>query len=206
MTDTATSPSTTSSRSSRLRTIGRWMVTFTGFPLGGFAAELLVGPVDGRVAALIGGLMTGAFIGAVQWWGLGSGHGRPAAAGWIAATAMGFMVGLGIGAAAVGYNTGLESLVIQGAICGLAVGIAQALVLRPRLGRLALAWPPALAAIWAIGWAVTTSVGVRVDLQFTVFGSAGAIVVTALTVVLPLSLNRQSRNRQSRNRQSLNRR
>ena len=195
MTDIATSPSTTSARTARLRTAARWMVTFTGFPLGGFAAELLVGPVDSITTALIGGLITGVFIGAVQWWGLGSGHGRPAPAVWIAATAIGFIVGLGVGAAAVGYGTSLGSLVMQGAICGFAVGIAQALVLRARLGRLALAWPPALAAIWAIGWAVTTSIGVQVDLQFTVFGSAGAIVVTALTVVLPLSLNRQSRNR-----------
>ena len=30
----------------RLRTVARWMVTFLGFPLGGFAADLLVGPVD----------------------------------------------------------------------------------------------------------------------------------------------------------------
>lgn len=105
-------------------------------------------------------------------------------------TATGFMVGLGIGAATVGYATGLGSLVIQGAICGLAVGVAQALVRRIRIGLLTLAWRPALAAIWAIGWAVTTSIGVQVDLQFTVFGSAGAIVVTGLTAVLPLTLNR----------------
>ena len=31
---------------SPLRTVARWMVTFVGFPLGGFAADLLVGPVD----------------------------------------------------------------------------------------------------------------------------------------------------------------
>lgn len=190
MTDIATSPSTTPTRSSRLRTVGRWMVTFTGFPLGGFTAELLVGPVNSITAALIGGLITGVFVGAVQWWGLGSGPGRPAPAAWIAATATGFMVGLGVGAATVSYDTGLGSLIIQGAICGLAVGVAQGIVLRTRFGLLTLAWPPALAAIWAIGWAVTTSIGVQVDLQFTVFGSAGAIVVTALTAVLPLTLNR----------------
>jgi hypothetical protein len=102
-------------------------------------------------------------------------------------TATGFMVGLGIGAATVGYATGLGSLVIQGAICGLAVGVAQALVRRIRIGLLTLAWRPALAAIWANGWAVTTSIGVQVDLQFAVFGSAGAIVVTGLTAVLTLN-------------------
>ncbi len=44
--------------------------------------------------------------------------------------------------------------------------------------------------MWAAGWAITTSIGVEVDEQFTVFGSSGAITVTALTVVLPLALRR----------------
>jgi hypothetical protein len=44
--------------------------------------------------------------------------------------------------------------------------------------------------IWAIGWAVTTSIGVQVDEQFTVFGSAGAIVVTAITAILPVLTSR----------------
>ncbi len=80
---------------------------------------------------------------------------------------------------------------VRGAICGLAVGAAQAVVLRARLGRLALAWPPpALAAIWALGWTITTLGGIQVDQRFTVFGSFGAITVTALTAVLPLIINR----------------
>ena len=41
-------------------------------------------------------------------------------------------VGLAIGSAAVGYGTSLGELVVQGAICGLAIGTAQALVLRGR--------------------------------------------------------------------------
>jgi len=52
MTDIATAPSTTPARSSRLRTVGRWMVTFTGFPLGGLTAELLIGPANSITAAL----------------------------------------------------------------------------------------------------------------------------------------------------------
>ena len=61
-------------------------------------------------------------------------------------------------------------------------------MLAPLLGRAALAWPAALAAIWAVGWAVTYAFGIQVDEQFTVFGSSGAVVVTALTAVLPLTL------------------
>ena len=74
---------------------------------------------------------------------------------------------------------------VQGAICGLAIGTAQALVLR---GRVAYLWAPALSALWALGWAITTSIGIDVETQYTVFGSSGALVVTAATAVLPVLL------------------
>ena len=181
----------TARTTSTFRTIARWMVTFIGFPAGGFAALLLIGPVDSPATAAVGGLITGAILGAVQSFGLG--RSGPPAWQWISATAIGLMVGLSVGAAAVDYATNLTALVIQGAVTGLAVGAAQAIPLRARLGRIAFAWPAALAVSWAIGWAVTTSIGVQVDDQFTVFGSAGAIVVTALTAVLPVLLNRATR-------------
>jgi hypothetical protein len=167
------------------------MITFLGFPAGGFAAWLLVGPVDGLVSAIVGGIITGAVLGAIQSWGLG--RNGPPAREWIAATALGFTVGLSLGAAVVDYGTTLGALAMQGAITGLAVGTAQAWVLRERLGRTALAVPPALAAIWALGWSITTASGIGVEEQFTVFGASGAIVVAALTAILPVMINsRQS--------------
>jgi len=189
MSDLTTVPSTTTPRHRPLRVAARWMLTFVGFPLGGFAAMLLVGPVDDPLAAALGGLITGVAIGIAQ--ALGLRRGGPAPGPWIAATAVGTTVGMTAGAAAVDYGTDLAALVIQGVICGFAVGAGQAVTLRARLGRLALAWPVALAVIWAIGWTVTTVAGVQVDQQFTVFGSLGAIAVTAGTVVLPLILNRR---------------
>ena len=170
------------------RTAGRWMLTFVGFPIGGLTASFVAGPVDSAGAALLGGAVTGAILGAVQAWGLG--RRRPPATQWIRATALGLAVGLAVGAAAVDYRTSLSALALQGAVCGATVGIGQALILRARLGRLALAWPPVLGLIWALGWAITTAIGVEVDEQFTVFGSSGAVVVTALTVILPLTLRR----------------
>ena len=164
----------------------RWLPTFFGFPLGGLVAEHVSGPVDHLSAALIGGLITGLILGAVQSWGLGTSG--PPARQWIAATAAGFTVGLGVGAAAVGYGTSMGDLVVQGAICGLAIGTTQAVVLRPRIGRLAYAWVPVLGALWALGWAITTAIGVDVESQYTVFGSSGALFVTAATVALPLVL------------------
>jgi hypothetical protein len=177
-------------RNTDLRIAGRWMVSFLGFPLGGFTALLIVGGVDNLVDALIGGLITGAILGAVQSWGLG--RSGPPARTWIAATAVGVMLGFGIGSAVVGYRTDLSSLIVQGAITGLVVGGAQALVLWQRLGRLVLVWPPVLVVSWALGWLVTTVAGIAVDQQFIVFGSSGALVVTALTVVLPLTLRRNA--------------
>ncbi|MFG2500808.1 hypothetical protein ACGFSB_21660 [Streptomyces sp. NPDC048441] len=169
-----------------------WMATFLGIPLAGYAGWLVSGPVDSVGAALLGALITGAALGAVQAWGLG--RNRPSAAAWIAATTLGLMAGLAIGAAIVDYDTNLTALVVQGAISGLAVGLAQALVLLPRLGVVALAWPPALAAIWAAGWATSTAIGVDVDQQFVIYGASGALVVTALTVILPLALNRTDKD------------
>jgi hypothetical protein len=180
----------TTTKPSTWRSSLRWLPTFFGFPLGGLVAELVSGPVNGMVAALVGGAITGVILGAVQSWGLGT-NGPPARE-WIAATGVGFMVGLGVGAAAVGYGTSMGDLAVQGAICGLAIGTAQAIVLRPRLGRLALAWIPALTALWALGWTITTAAGIDVESQYTVFGSSGALFVTAATVGLPLVLANRS--------------
>jgi hypothetical protein len=38
--------------------------------------------------------------------------------------------------------------------------------------------------LWALGWTVTTLVGVAVDEQFSVFGAAGAVTFSALSGVL----------------------
>ena len=88
------------------------------------------------------------------------------------------------------YGTSSGDLAVQGAICGLGVGVAQATVLRDRLGAVAFLWAPALAAIWALGWTVTAGIGVDVERQYTVFGSSGALVVTLATTALPWMLAR----------------
>ena len=187
MHDVQTTSPTRTTRALSPRAASRWMVTFTGFPIGGYASYLITGRVDSLLPALLGGLITGAALGAVQAWGLG--RNRPPVASWIVATAVGLMIGLGLGSALVDYDTSLSALVTQGAVTGLVVGLAQGAVLLPRLGRLAVAWPAFLAGAWAAGWAVTTSFGIDVDKQFTVFGSSGALTVAALTLVLPFVLN-----------------
>ena len=151
---------------STARTVARWMVSFLGFPLGGLTAMVLSGPVDSLAAAILGGLLTGTVLGAAQAVAM-----RFDLLTWVLATAAGLATGLAVGASVVDYGTGLGDLVIQGAISGLGVGAAQSLVLLRRTGPVAFLWPAYLAAAWSIGWAVTTSVGVRVEEQFTVFGA-----------------------------------
>jgi hypothetical protein len=108
---------------------------------------------------------------------------------WILATAAGLMGGVAAGAALVDYQTDLASLAAQGAVTGALVGIAQAIVVVRRLGVLAFAWPLFLSGTFATGWAITTSAGIDVDQQFTIFGSSGAVAATVLTAVLPLVLS-----------------
>jgi hypothetical protein len=185
---TTTAPLITS-RTGSARIALRWLVSFVGFPLGGLAAMLLVGPVDSVVAALVGGVLTGVVLGTVQAWAMRAD--RRTAIAWVAATASGLSVGLALGAALVGFRTGLGDLALQGAVSGAFVGLGQAIVHR-RVGLLAAVWPVYLAGAWALGWTITTSVGVQVTDQFTVFGAAGAVTVAALTTVLPLQLSRTS--------------
>lgn len=189
MSNLATAAPSTATRPGWHRTVLRWMVSFAGFPLGGFASIILTGPVNDLPAALAGGLITGTVLGAVQAWAMGAARPRPMA--WVLATAIGLSAGLGLGAAMVDYQTDIGSLALQGAVCGALVGAAQAVVLLPRLGSMAYAWPVPLSGIWALGWTITTAAGIQVEDQFTVFGSAGAIVATLLTAFLPVLLNRQ---------------
>jgi hypothetical protein len=186
---TAVPVRTTRALSTR-RLLLRWMITFLGFPLGGFAAWLLTGPVVDMTSAVTGGLLTGAILGALQAWALRATRSGPVT--WVLATAVGMAVGLTAGASVVGFATGLKDLVLQGVISGAAVGLAQAAVLWRRTGPLALAWPAYLAAAWAAGWTVTTLAGIGVEQQFSVFGASGALVTALLTAVLPLALRTRS--------------
>jgi hypothetical protein len=169
-----------------------WLPTCIGFFVGGELAVLVVGRVDSPGSALVGGALAGAVIGGGQWLVL---RNRLARAGWwIPATAAGQAIGLVAGAAIVGYGTDLDDLMIQGAVTGLAIGTLQALVLR-RNGASWHWWALAMPPLWALGWAVTWSIGVDVEAQYTTFGSSGAIVVTALSGLLMAQVLRDTSHR-----------
>jgi hypothetical protein len=172
-------------RMSGVKLVFSWIgLALLAFPLAGYAGWGVSGHIDGVVPALIGGAITGAGIGFVQWMflrrDLNSG---PA---WILATGVALAAGLAVGAAVVGYETSPGQLAIMGAISGGAVGIAQGFLLRPSFS-LWHVWMVAMPAMFAIGWVVTESAGIDVANQFTVFGASGSIVFGLLTGLLMMA-------------------
>lgn len=176
----STTATSTSTAPSALRAWLLWTAGFVAVPLSGITGMLVVGRVDGPAAAALGGLATGAVLGAGQ--ALASSRRLPLLR-WVVATAWGMGAGLLLGAAAVDFGTSLARLVVMGALTGAVLGVTQALALPPR-SRHRWLWAVTMPALWALGWAVTTVAGVAVDDQFTVFGASGAVTVTALLGIL----------------------
>jgi hypothetical protein len=153
------------------------------FPIAGYIGWGVGGRVDAVDAALVGGALTGAGIGAFQWWAADGALGRPAA--WLAASTVGFAVGLTAGAALVGYDTDLGSLALMGLVTGAALGVAQGLVLaREERHGLAVSWGLAMPVLFSLGWSVASVTGIGVDDQFTVFGAGGALLFMLVSGLL----------------------
>ena len=164
-----------------------------GFPIGGLLADLVVDGVDSVGAAVAGGLIAGAVIGAAEWFALREWVSWL----WIPATILGMAVGLAVGAALVDYGTSRGDLVLLGAVTGVGVGVLQALVLARRRVSGWPWWVIANALGWALGWLITSYViTTNADEQFTNFGAGGALVFGVLTwVLLAVLLGRRSPKR-----------
>ncbi len=159
----------------------RWswpVAALAGFPIGGYVANVIAGPIDSVGAAIAGGLIAGAVIGVAQW--LASRQLVPWL--WVAATSVGMAVGLAVGAAVVDYGIGRGDLALMGGVTGLGVGIGQALVFRRQRISGAAWWAVASPPVWALAWLVTTFVITRnVKEQWPNFGASGALVFALLT-------------------------
>jgi hypothetical protein len=158
----------------------RWawpVAILVGFPIGGYAANTIVGEIDSVGAAVIGGLIAGAIIGAPQWLALRS----IVTWVWPVATSVGMAAGLTAGAALVDYGVSRGDLALMGAVTGLAVGGLQAFLLARR-GSGALWWVVVNPPAWALAWFVTTFVITKnVKEHFAVFGASGALVFALVT-------------------------
>ena len=156
-----------------------WVVAIlVSLPIGGYIADLVVNGVDSVGAALAGGLIVGAVIGAAEWFALR----QRVSWLWIPATIVGMAVGLAAGAALVDYGIGRGDLMLMGAVTGLGVGALQALVLARHKIPGAFWWAVVNPPAWALGWLVTSYViTTNVKEQFAVFGASGAIVFGLIT-------------------------
>ena len=108
------------------RRLWGWPVAIlVGFPIAGLVADLIVEGVDSAAAALLGGAIAGAIFGAAEWFALRQWvpwH-------WIVASSAGMALGLMAGAVLVDYGIDRGDIVLMGAVTGVGVGVAQALVL-----------------------------------------------------------------------------
>lgn len=169
----------TQSDQATVRRLWLWPVAIlVGFPIGGYAADLVVDGVDSVGAALAEGLIAGAIIGAAQWFALR----KWISWLWIPATCAGLALGLTAGTTLVDYGVGRGEIVLMAAVTGVGVGLLQALVLTRHTSRGAIWWGLANPPAWALGWFITSYVITRnIDERFPVFGAGGALVFGLLT-------------------------
>ena len=157
-----------------------WTAGFLAFPVAGLAGRFVAGRVDAPIAAAAAGLVTGAVIGAGQWF---VSRGRLQPLPWIVASALGMGAGLLLGATVVRFETSLGDIAVMAALTGLGLGLAQTLALPGRTRR-RWWWAAAMPFLWALGWVVTTLAGIPAEEQFTIFGASGAVTFSALSGLL----------------------
>ena len=171
-----------------------WTATLLAFPLAGLAGRAIAGPVDATWTAFLAGAVAGLVLGVAQWLAL---RRIGIDARWILATGGGLAVGLGIAFAIFGYGHTVSDMWIVGAMSGLGIGIAQWPLLHGFM-KASIAWIPANAVAWALGWTVTTAIGVDPDDRWAVFGLSGSATCTLLLgVVLWVLARSGSRDRAS---------
>ena len=164
--------------------IGRWLLAFIGFPIGGGLTYLIIGAVDSPLKGVIGGAIAGAFIGGAQWLALRS-H-RDVDPTWIAVTSAGLAAGVGLSTALLGTDTDVNSIVGRAAITGVIWGAAQAYQLH-RKGGASIVWALAVALAYTIAWPVTHLViKDNVSMGYVVFGSSGAILFQLIMLIAVL--------------------
>jgi hypothetical protein len=161
-----------------------WGAAFLGFPIGGAAATLLVGPVETVGTAAMAGAIAGGVIGAAQWLVLR--RRLPLSALWVPLTAVGMALGMAVGGLLLGDDTSPLPLLLRGLVAGTAIGVVQASLLRRLMPSPAI-WAAAVAVGWPLAWTVSAwVVGIDLTQNWAVFGSGGALafqLATGLTLV-----------------------
>ena len=163
-----------------------WIAAIVGFPIGGYLGHAIAGPAATAPAAVLSGLIAGAIIGLGQ--ALLTGLRGPSLAMWVAATALGLAVALGIVTAAIGQIETTTEAVALGVVSGLLIGAAQAAMLM-RVGiSNAWLWIPVTGLAWGVGWLVTSGIGVALEAGWPVYGLSGALASQVITAAALWSL------------------
>ncbi len=160
----------------------RWVAALIAFPIGGYIGFVVGGPAASASAAAISGLVAGAFIGLGQ--GVALKLPPKHLAVWTVGTAVGLSVALGGMTAVIGQISTSGEAVAVGAVSGLLMGAAQAAFLVHGRGSNAAIWVSASAVAWAIGWFVTTGIGVSIATGWPVYGLSGALASQLITAVV----------------------
>jgi len=159
----------------------KWLLTFLGFPLGGYTAYLIVGSVTNLLTSLFAGLIVGLFVGTAQWLVLRKVI--PLSKKWIPYSGIGVALGLLIGALIIGTGIEHSEIIFRGAITGISLGFMQWLLLKQHV-RLSGVWIIVLPLFWSLAWLTTISVGINLSNGWAVFGSSGAILFAILTYLV----------------------
>lgn len=164
--------------------IGRWLLAFLGFPMGGGLTYLIIGGIDDPLKGVLGGAVAGACIGGAQWLAFRQSKNRDVR--WIAVTSAGLAAGVGLSTALFTTATDTASIVNRAAVTGLILGLAQAFMLQ-RKGGASVIWAITVALAYTVAWPVTRLViKDNVQMDFVVFGSSGAILFQLITLIAVL--------------------
>ncbi len=159
----------------------KWMLTFFGFPIGGFVAYLIFGSVDDLLSSILSGFVVGLVVGAAQWLVLRKAI--PLSYWWIPYSGVGIALGLSLGTVLIGTDIESSELVLRGAITGLCLGIVQWLLLKQHV-RFSGVWIIAIPIFWSLAWLATKGAGIDLSKGWAVFGASGAIVFSILTYLV----------------------
>ncbi len=162
-----------------------WGLAFLGFPIGGAAATLLVGPIDTVGAAAIGGAVAGGVIGAAQWLVLR--RRLPLSVLWTPVTAG----AMALAHVVLGDGTTTLLLLLRGLIVGAAIGAAQAALLR-RVVPAPTIWAAVVTTGWALAWPISAAIGLDLTLKWAVFGASGALAFQLATGLMLACLLRRN--------------
>jgi hypothetical protein len=158
----------------------RWAITIIAFPIGGWMAFQVVGPVSNPLTAVAAAAIAGAVIGLAQGLALG----RRRGVRWGVATIVGMVVGVSLSAVITGASVEVPALGLTGLITGLFIGALQALSLG-RGWRVTAVWAATVGITWCLAWVISANViAANIELGFVTFGLSGALLVTVVTAIV----------------------